>query len=142
MKEDKKVLMEYLYHQEWKEKCVTLGEVHRRVIECKYQHRVEAARELREIAVKGGMVGGTIAAETLPRIRPAIGANGAYTGLVLLSFRLNEGLEVLEAYTLTNSSGLWMSLQRIADIALGSLESVALYTVEGGTLGASSFCNR
>ena len=90
MKDDKKVLMKYLYRQEWKEKCVTLSEIHRWVSEGKYLHRVEAVRELREIAVEGGMVGGPIAAEMLPSIRPAMGANGAYTGLVLLSFRVSE----------------------------------------------------
>lgn len=47
-----------------------------------------------------------------------------------------EGLEVLEAYSLTRSSDLWMVLQRIADIVLGKLESIALYTVEDGQLGA------
>ena len=46
-----------------------------------------------------------------------------------------EGLEVLEAYSLTRSSDLWMVLQRIADIGLGKLESIVLYTVEDGQLG-------
>lgn len=49
---------------------------------------------------------------------------------------VTEGLEVLEAYTVTKSSDLWMAIRRIADIALGKLESIVLYTVEDGKLGA------
>ena len=49
---------------------------------------------------------------------------------------VTEGLEVLEAYSLTGSNDLWVVLQRITDIALGKMESIALYTVEDGQLGA------
>lgn len=47
-----------------------------------------------------------------------------------------EGLDILEAFTVTRSSDLWMTLQRIKDLVLGKLESIVLYTVENGKLGA------
>ena len=47
-----------------------------------------------------------------------------------------EGLSVLEAFSVTRSSDLWMSLRRIADIALGKMESISLYTVANGQLSA------
>ena len=133
MKDDKKVLMKYLYRQEWKEKCVTLSEIHRWVSEGKYLHRVEAVRELREIAVEGGMVGGPIAAEKLPSIRPAMGANGAYTGLVLLSFRVSEGMEVLER--LREMVNLWeQTLMSFMGTSGRSLKVIIPYQLTGGGL--------
>ena len=48
---------------------------------------------------------------------------------------VTEGLTVLEAFTVTKSSDLWMTLQRIKDLVLGRLESIVLYTVEDGKLG-------
>jgi hypothetical protein len=137
MKDNRKVMMKYLYHQEWKEKPVSLGEVHRWVSEGKYQHRVEAVRNLREIAVEGGMVGGAIAAEALPMIRPAMGADGAYTGLVLLSFRLSEGLEVLEQ--LRSMVNLWeQTLMSFMGSSGRSLKVIIPYQLTGGGLPADS----
>lgn len=46
-----------------------------------------------------------------------------------------EGLEILEAFEVTPGEDLWMMLQRIRELTLGKLESVALYTVENGRLG-------
>ena len=46
-----------------------------------------------------------------------------------------EGLTILEAFTVTRSSDLWMTLQRIKDLVLGKLESIVLYTVADGKLG-------
>ncbi len=137
MKDNRKVLMKYLYRQEWKEKYVTLSEVHRWVSEGKYLHRVEAVRELREIAVEGGMVGGTIAAEALPRIRPAMGANGSYTGLVLLSFRLREGQDVLER--LRAMVNLWeQTLMSFMGSSGRSLKVIIPYQLTGGGLPADA----
>ena len=96
MKDETKVLMRYFYRQERREKGVTLKQVCDWMRECKYGRRVNAVRGFEQIAVEGGMVSGSIAAEALPRIWPAIGEGGRYTGLVLLSFRIEEGQQTLE----------------------------------------------
>ena len=75
MNETTKVLMNYLYRHERKEKCVTLENVLDWTREGKYRHK---------------------AVEKLPKVMPAIGEKGSYTGLVLLSFRIEEGIETLE----------------------------------------------
>ena len=49
---------------------------------------------------------------------------------------VTEGLTVLEAFSVTKSGDLWMTLRRIKDLVLGKLESIALYTVEDGQLGS------
>ena len=48
---------------------------------------------------------------------------------------ITKGLELLDAYTVTKSENLWLSLQRVKDLALGSLETVDLYTIANGQLG-------
>ena len=96
MKDETKVLMKYFYRQERREKVVTLKQVYDWTREGKYGRRMNAVRGFEEIAVEGGMVSGRIAAEALPRIWPAIGEGGRYTGLVLLSFRIEEGQQTLE----------------------------------------------
>ena len=47
---------------------------------------------------------------------------------------LVRGLELLDAYTVTMSQNLWLSIQRVADLALGKLESIDLYSVVDGKL--------
>ena len=47
-----------------------------------------------------------------------------------------EGLEVLEAYSVTKSSDIWMAMHYIQELLLGNLESIVLYTIEDGKLGA------
>ena len=49
---------------------------------------------------------------------------------------VTEGLTVLEAFTLTKSSALWVTLRQIQSLVLGKLESLTLYTVENGKLGS------
>ena len=48
---------------------------------------------------------------------------------------VTEGLTVLEAFNVTYSGNLWMTLQRIKDLMLGKLENIVLYSVEDGKLG-------
>jgi len=45
---------------------------------------------------------------------------------------LEEGLDLLEAYTVSGDEQLWLNVERTADIELGELESVAVYGVENG----------
>ena len=91
MKDINKVQVRYLYRHEWKEKYVTLSQIAEWTRSGKYQSRVDAARGRRETPMEGGMVCGPMAADELPMVMPARGAEASYTGLVLLSLRVDEG---------------------------------------------------
>jgi len=135
MKDIDKVLMSYLYRREWKEKCVTLSQIAEWTKSGKYRARVEAARGLREIPMEGGMTSGPMVAEELPRVMPAKGAQGQYTGLVLLSFPVNEGVETLER--LRRTVNLWEQTVLSFIGAEGrSLEVIVAYRLTGGALPA------
>ena len=135
MKDISKVLMKYLYRREWKEKYVTLSQIAEWTKSGKYRHRVDAARGFREISVDGGMVCGPMAAEELPKVMPANGAGASYTGLVLLSFRVDEGVETLER--LRRTVNLWEQTVLSFIGAEGrSLEVIVAYRLTGGGLPA------
>ena len=135
MKDISKVLMKYLYRREWKEKYVTLSQIAEWTKSGKYRSRVDAARGFREISVDGGMVCGPMAAEELPKVMPAQGAEGGYTGLVLLSFRVDEGVETLER--LRRTVNLWEQTVLSFIGAEGrSLEVIVAYRLVGGGLPA------
>ena len=135
MKDISKVLMKYLYRREWKEKYVTLSQIAEWTKSGKYRHRVDAARGFREISVDGGMVCGPMAAEELPKVMPAKGAEASYTGLVLLSFRVDEGVETLER--LRRTVNLWEQTVLSFIGAEGrSLEVIVAYRLTGGGLPA------
>ena len=127
--------MKYLYRREWKEKYVTLSQIAEWTKSGKYRHRVDAARGFREISVDGGMVCGPMAAEELPKVMPAKGAEASYTGLVLLSFRVDEGVETLER--LRRTVNLWEQTVLSFIGAEGrSLEVIVAYRLTGGGLPA------
>ena len=135
MKDISKVLMKYLYRREWKEKYVTLSQIAEWTKSGKYRSRVDAARGFREISVDGGMVCGPMAAEELPKVMPANGAGASYTGLVLLSFRVDEGVETLER--LRRTVNLWEQTVLSFIGAEGrSLEVIVAYRLTGGGLPA------
>ncbi len=135
MKDISKLLMKYLYRREWKEKYVTLSQIAEWTKSGKYRHRVDAARGFREISVDGGMVCGPMAAEELPKVMPANGAGPSYTGLVLLSFRVDEGVETLER--LRRTVNLWEQTVLSFIGAEGrSLEVIVAYRLTGGGLPA------
>lgn len=135
MKDISKVLMKYLYRREWKEKYVTLGQIAEWTKSGKYRSRVDAARGFREISVDGGMVCGPMAAEELPKVLPANGAEASYTGLVLLSFRVDEGVETLER--LRRTVNLWEQTVLSFIGAEGrSLEVIVAYRLKGGGVPA------
>ena len=135
MKDISKVLMKYLYRREWKEKYVTLSQIAEWTKSGKYRSRVDAARGFREISVDGGMVCGPMAAEELPKVMPANGAGPSYTGLVLLSFRVDEGVETLER--LRRTVNLWEQTVLSFIGAEGrSLEVIVAYRLTGGGLPA------
>jgi len=92
----KKVLLSYMYRQQWREKYVTLEVVARWTREGKYEGRVNAVRGLQLTLTDYGMGDGQEAAVRLPKVKPAKGPKGAYTGLVLLSFPVQAGVEALE----------------------------------------------
>lgn len=129
---DMKVLMRYLYRREWKEKWVTLADVAKWTREGKYQHRVNAARGLEAVQTETGMASGRGVAEELPMIFPAQGEEG-YTGLVLLSFRTDKGVETLEQLrqTVNNLSQVLMSFVGSSG---QSLKVIIPYKLTGGTL--------
>lgn len=90
-----KVRMDYLYRKEKKTKWVPLEQVAQDVRNGKYERLVKGTRGFEAVMTGGGMAVLSAAAEELPRIWPACGENEAYTGLVLLSFRLENDLELL-----------------------------------------------
>ena len=136
MENNKKVLMRYLYRQEWREKYVTLDEVCRMTREGKYANRVNAARGLDAMAVKGGVMSGVPVEETLPRVLPAVGEKGCYTGLVLLAFRVDEGVEVLEK--LRQTVNRWpQTLLSFVGADGRSLQVMIAYRQVGGGLPAT-----
>lgn len=102
-----KVLMKYHYRKEWREKFVSLGDVAGWTREGKYKTRVAAVRGGDVVPTEIGMASGAVAADYLPHVFPAKGApsggNGkgnvtmpCYTGLVLLSLQVTQGMDVLE----------------------------------------------
>lgn len=133
MKSNGQVLMKYLYHKEWREKYVTLSEVHAWIREGKYANRVNCVRGIVEGTTNPVSMMGAEGAEKLPWIRPAVGSSGQYTGLVLLSFRVNEGVEVLERLrTIVNQ---WdQTLMSFIGSSGCSLKVIIPYCLVGGGL--------
>ena len=128
-----KVLMKYMFRQQWREKWVTLQNVADWTRTGKYQKRVDAARGLREYPMAGGMVCGPIVQEELPWVLPAIGEKGAYTGLVLLSFHVKGGIEMLER--LRRKVNLWeQTMMSFVGASGRSLKVVIPYRITGGGL--------
>ena len=116
MRKTNKILMNYLYRHERKEKCVTLEDVLDWTREGKYRHR---------------------AVEKLPKVMPAIGERGGYTGLVLLSFRVDGGIEVLER--LRSLVNLWeQTLMSFVGTSGRSLKVLIPYRLMGGGLPADA----
>lgn len=127
--------MRYLYRREWKEKYVTISEIAEWTKRGRYKGRVDAARGLKEVAMEGGMVCGPMAVEELPMVMPAQGEKGQYTGLVLLSFRVEEGVETLER--LRRAVNLWpQTLLSFVGATGRSLEVVLHYRLIGGGVPA------
>jgi len=131
MKDINKVWMRYLYRHEWKEKLVTISKIAEWTKNGKYRAHVEAARGLKVVPMKGGMACGPIASEELPLVMPAKGERGQYTGLVLLSFRVDEGVETLER--LRQRVNLWpQTLLSFVGATGRSLEVLLPYRLVGG----------
>ena len=128
-----KVLMNYMYRQQWREKWVSLQEVAEWTRKGRYQRRVEAARGLRHTQMTGGMINGSLVEEEMPTVQPAIGKGGAYTGLVLLSFKTDGGFEVLER--LRQKVNLWeQTLMSFIGTSGRSLKVLIPYRIIGGGL--------
>ena len=47
-----------------------------------------------------------------------------------------DGFSILEAFSTTQDSNLWLMIQRVRDLALGKLESISLYGNEKGQTAA------
>ena len=126
------VRMTYHFRKELRSKCVTLDEVAGRIASGYYQRRVNAVRLLDEVPTELGMNSGTIAAEGLPSIYPAWGLEG-YTGLVLISFRIAEGQEILER--LRRQVNLWQqTLMSFIGTSGQSLKVLIPYRLPDGDL--------
>lgn len=131
--EKTKVLMRYSHCQQQKEKYVTLKDVVSWTASGRYVKRVRAVRGLDAISTMGGLISGPAAAEELPYICPAVGAKGAYTGLVLLSLRVEEGQDVLER--LRQRVNLWpQTLLSFVGSNGQSLKVLLAYELTGGGL--------
>lgn len=125
--------MKYLYRNERREKYVTLSEVAGMLTGGRYAKRVNAVRGIGEIQSVGGMFSGSLAAEELPCVFPSVGPDGGYTGLVLLSFRTDEGLGVLEQ--LRRQVQLWpQTLLSFVGSSGQSLKVVLAYRLPDGSL--------
>lgn len=150
MERKTKVIMSYPYRHERREKLVTLSEIAEWTRNGKYQRRVEAVRGLADVAGKGGMSDGPQAAEELPKVWPARGkagdgtgqtadagdTTGGYTGLVLLSFRIGEGVEALER--LRRVVNQWeQTVLSFVGTSGQSLKVVIAYRLTGGGLPAT-----
>lgn len=130
-----KVLMRYLFHRKTREKVVTTEQIVRLTREEKYTKRVSAVRGLRVITTEMGMSVGLDAAEDLPLVFPAKGEKGGYTGLVLLSFRVKEGMDTLEH--LRQTVNLWpQTLLSFVGTSGQSLKVLIAYRLKGGGLPA------
>ena len=126
-----KVLMKYLHRGEWKEKYVTLSEICQWTQTGKYKKRVEAARGLDVIFTQTGLETGVTVADDLPMVLPAAGLE--YTGLVLLSFRSDKGVDVLES--LRSKVNLWeQTLMSFIGSSGQSLKVLIPYRLVGGGL--------
>ena len=133
MKNISKVQMRYIYRREWKSKYVTLSQIVEWTRSGKYEAGVNAARGLTAVAMDGGMVCGPMAAERLPIIRPALNDQGHYTGLVLLSFHVDEGFETLER--LRKTVNMWeQTLLSFVSATGRALEVLVSYKLTGGGL--------
>ena len=128
-----KVNVSYLYRKERKEKFLTLSTLAEWIRDGKYVRRVNAVRGLECIRSEYGDVAGPLAAEGLPCVYPSRGEKGAYTGLVLLSFRITEGQGVLEQ--LRKHVNLWeQTLLSFAGSSGQSLKVLIPYRLTGGGL--------
>ena len=136
-KSDIIVNLRYRYRNEWREKGVTLADVAEWTRSGKYQRRVDAVRGLDALPTKGGAASGLVAAEELPIVRPAVGPRGDYTGLVLLSFRVTQGQEVLGQ--LRRLVELWpQTLMAFTGTSGQSLKVLIAYRLLGGGLPKES----
>ncbi len=133
MFEDLKMMMDYRYRSEWRTKGVTLKEVEQWTREEKHKSRVKAVRGLGEASTEMGMACGPAAAGWLPKVRPAQHVKGGYTGLVLLSFRVPEGVQALEQ--LRRKVNLWeQTLMSFVGSSGQSLKVLIPYCLNDGKL--------
>ena len=91
-----KLLTSYKYRNEWRNKSLTIREIHQVIRDGKYARRVSAVRGEEDIRTEYGVTNGPVAAEDLPVVYPSRNEHDGYTGLVLLSVRVEERLDRLE----------------------------------------------
>lgn len=133
MTDKTKLMMTYLYRRERKEKGVTLREILDWTRSGKYAQRVEAVRGHAAASTGYGLASGALAAAELPRILPARSDKGAYTGLVLLSLRIDDGLERIEQ--LRRMVNVWeQTLLSFVGSSGRSLKVLIPYCLPGGGL--------
>ena len=149
--------MKFLYRQEWREKCITLKEVADWITGGHFAKQVNAVRGLGKVQTTDGMMSGPIVAGELPFICPSTGvlpngggsssaataktgsssrskkAERGYTGLVLLSLRVIEGMAVIEQ--LRQRVNLWpQTLLTFVGSSGQSLKVVMAYRLTDGSL--------
>ena len=147
MKGQVKVLMKYRYNGVWREKFVALSDVFKWTRMGKYRQRVDSVRGGILVPTSMGMASGSAAAEYLPSVYPAQGlitdgssgrtaAQPGYTGLVLLSLRVEQGVEVLER--LRQRVNLWPQVMLSFVGSSGqSLKVLIPYRLVGGSVPAA-----
>jgi len=128
-----KLSCSYLYHHEWNEKFITLQQLAGWIQQGRYARRINAVRGLETVRTDIGMVSGYAAAEELPQVFPSKGMKGGYTGLMLLSFRIEEGQDALEQ--LRKHVNLWeQTLLSFIGSSGQSLKVLIPYRLTDGTL--------
>ena len=139
--------MKYRYNGVWREKFVALSDVFKWTRMGKYRQRVDSVRGGILVPTSMGMASGSAAAEYLPSVYPAQGlitdgssgrtaAQPGYTGLVLLSLRVEQGVEVLER--LRQRVNLWPQVMLSFVGSSGqSLKVLIPYRLVGGSVPAA-----
>jgi len=139
--------MKTKHGQQWREKWVSLQEVAQWISTGKYRKWVEAARDRNAVFVDGNLMSGPLAEAHLPLIMPAIGVStepsgkttsrsavqAGYTGLVLLSFKVEQGMEVLERLRRRVNDND-MTLLSFIGASGRSLKGLMRYQLKDGTL--------
>jgi len=142
-----KLLMKTKHGQQWREKWVSLQEVAQWISTGKYRKWVEAARDRNAVFVDGNLMSGPVVEAHLPLIMPAIGVptepsgkttprsavQAGYTGLVLLSFKVEQGVEVLERLRRRVNDND-MTLLSFIGASGRSLKVLMRYQLKDGTL--------
>ena len=127
------IRVEYTYRRKRLEKVMTIGEIHKDIVKERYARRVRAVRGEQLINSTTGMGDGVMAAWDLPTLYPAQGADGAYTGLVLLSVTVDDSQERMEQLRRV-VNGWQQTMLSFAGCSGRTLKIITAYSLPGGAV--------